>query len=131
MDEGMSVIDERLHRLMARGFQFMQATNAAGAPEAVVGVRVHDDVLDVVQLRAENDVVAARMPADEANVLDPAVVLWRSSGHAASVLDELLDVPDGGSARRPSSPTCPGGSAPPSAELPRSVHLEIGERESW
>lgn len=96
--ETTSAIQERLRRLIARGFQFIHPTGPEGTLEAVVGVRVHNNVMDVVQLHAENDVSAARMAPDEANLLAPKAVFWRSAGNVATVLDELLALPDTGAA---------------------------------
>ncbi len=86
--------DARLRQLVARGFQFMQSTDEDGEIAAVVGVRGHDDVIDVIQLRSEDYVVATRMPGDEENVLSPKRVSWSSSGDVCAVIDELLDLPD-------------------------------------
>lgn len=90
----MDKIQERLRRLVARGFQFIHPTGPEGTLEAVVGVRVHDNVIDVLQLHAENDVRAARMSPNEANVLAPKAAFWQSVGHVATVLDELRALPD-------------------------------------
>lgn len=86
---------ERLHELITRGFQFLHPTAADGSIQAVVGVRVHDDVIDLVQLHAENDVSATRMPVDEADIMAPKTVLWQIQGQVADVLDEVLSLPDG------------------------------------
>ncbi|WP_306999217.1 hypothetical protein [Amycolatopsis thermophila] len=87
-------IDDRLQDLITRGYQFVHPRDAKGAVIAVVGVRAHDAVIDVVRLNAEDDVVATRMPGDEDDILAPRTVLWRTSGAAGAVLDELLALPD-------------------------------------
>lgn len=84
----------KLGNLVDRGFQFVHPTGPDGAVEAVIGVRMHEDVIDVVHLRGSDDVTAARMSADEADILTPDAVLWQSSGDAAAVLDEVLALPD-------------------------------------
>ncbi|WP_433268045.1 hypothetical protein ACQPZF_03200 [Actinosynnema sp. CS-041913] len=84
----------QLRQLIARGFQFLHPRDARGELAAVVGVRAHDAVIDVVRLHTEDDVVAMRMPADEVNVLSPTRFSWRRRGPATSVLDELLELPD-------------------------------------
>ncbi|MBB5956429.1 hypothetical protein FHS29_003015 [Saccharothrix tamanrassetensis] len=84
----------QLRQLIARGFQFLHPRDARGELAAVVGVRAHDAVIDVVRLHTEDDVVAMRMPADEVNVLSPSKFCWRRRGPATSVLDELLELPD-------------------------------------
>ncbi|NIH77834.1 hypothetical protein [Amycolatopsis viridis] len=87
-------IDDLLQDLIARGYQFVHPRDAKGAVIAVVGVRAHDSVIDVVRLNAEDDVVATRMPGGEEDILAPRTVLWRTSGAAQPVLDELLALPD-------------------------------------
>jgi len=89
-----ATIDDRLQDLITRGYKFVHPRDAAGAVIAVVGVRAHHSVIDVVRLNAEDDVVATRMPGDEADILAPNTVLWRSEGNAGPVLDELLSLPD-------------------------------------
>ncbi|GAA3847206.1 hypothetical protein GCM10022243_11630 [Saccharothrix violaceirubra] len=84
----------QLRQLIARGFRFLHPRDARGELAAVVGVRAHHAVIDVVRLHTEDDVVATRMPADEANVLEPSRFSWRRRGPATSVLEELLDLPD-------------------------------------
>lgn len=86
--------ERRLLDLVDRGYQFVHPTDSAGAVRAVVGVRVHDTVIDVVKLHAENDVVATRMPAGEVDILAPRKVLWQRAGHVTKVLDELLALPE-------------------------------------
>ncbi len=86
--------DVRLRELIARGFQFIHAHDEHGELVSVVGVRAHHNVIDVVQLRGEDDVVAARMPGDEQDVLAPSRVAWQTVGEASSVLDDLLGLPD-------------------------------------
>jgi hypothetical protein len=86
--------DERLAELVSRGFRFMHPRNPDGHVVAVIGVRTHHNVTDVVWLRGEDDVVATRMPADEPNYLTPTRITWRSAGPAGEVLSELLRLPD-------------------------------------
>lgn len=90
----VSATGARLRELVARGFQFVHPRDAAGHVVAVVGVRVHHNLADVVQLRAENDVLATRIPAGERDVLAPSTVLWQHSGEACRVLDAMLELPD-------------------------------------
>ncbi|QRP46359.1 hypothetical protein [Amycolatopsis sp. FDAARGOS 1241] len=87
-------VETGLQELMSRGYQFVHQTDASGEVEAVVGVRVHDNVVDVVRLNAEDDVVATRLPGTEDNVFAPEKWLWRRSGDAAGVLTEVLALPD-------------------------------------
>lgn len=86
--------DVRLRRLMAKGFQFMQSTDSRGELQALVGVRGHDNVIDVVRLESEDHVTATRMPSSEENVLTPSTVWWQSSGEVCEVVDQLLELPD-------------------------------------
>ncbi|WP_033290098.1 hypothetical protein [Amycolatopsis jejuensis] len=87
-------IEHGLQQLIARGYQFVHPTNERGEVQAVVGVRVHDDVVDVVRLNAEDDVEATRLPGGEENIFEPVTWLWRSRGEAGEVLDEVLSLPD-------------------------------------
>lgn len=86
--------DAWLRELVARGFQFLHPCDDSGEVMAVVGVRAHDSVIDVVRMHSEDDVVATRMPGDEENVLTPSRVTWQSTGEVCDVLEELLSLPD-------------------------------------
>ncbi len=88
------IYSRQLRLLVERGFRFVHPTDASGELAAVVGVRIHHDVIDVVKLRSETDVSAMRMPADEPDVMAPRRVLWQSSGAVTRVLDEVLSLPD-------------------------------------
>lgn len=92
--EASTSTDLRLAQLVAKGFQFMHPRNPEGHVVAVIGVRAHHNVIDVVWLRGEDDVVATRMPGDETNFLTPSRITWRSAGTAGEVLTELLGLPD-------------------------------------
>lgn len=90
----MCDITERLRKLIALGYRFVHPRNAGGHVVAVTGVRTHHDVIDVFQLYGENAANAARMSCDEADILSPRSVMWRTSGNAADVIDELIGLPD-------------------------------------
>ncbi|GAB3485677.1 hypothetical protein [Amycolatopsis cihanbeyliensis] len=83
-----------LRRLINSGYRFVHPRDADGEIVAVVGVRAHHTVVDVVRLDAEDEVTAARVPGDEENVLEPVTVLWRSSGAVGDVVGELLALAD-------------------------------------
>jgi hypothetical protein len=85
-----SSTDLRLAELVSRGFRFMHPRNPDGHVVAVIGVRAHHNVIDVVWLR----VVATRIPGDETIFLTPSRIIWRSAGAAGEVLAELLGLPD-------------------------------------
>src|SRR3569833_886471 len=87
-------IETGLQELVARGYQCVHPADERGEVLAVVGVRVHDDVVDVVRLNAEDDVVATRMPGTEDNIFEPERWLWRRRGEGAQVLTEILSLPD-------------------------------------
>ena len=89
-----STTDLRLAELVAKGFRFMHPRNSDGHVVAVIGVRAHHNVIDVVWLRGEDDAIATRMPGDETNFLTPTRIAWRSAGAAGEVLSELLGLPD-------------------------------------
>jgi hypothetical protein len=90
----VTTVADQLRNLVARGFRFIHPRTGEGELVAVVGVRAHHQVVDVVEVRTETDVVATRMPADEENVLAPTDVLWQTTGPARTVLAELLTLPD-------------------------------------
>jgi hypothetical protein len=90
----VTTVADQLRNLVARGFKFIHPRTGEGQLVAVVGVRAHHQVVDVVEVRTETDVVATRMPADEENVLAPTDVLWQTTGQASTVLAELLTLPD-------------------------------------
>lgn len=87
-------MDARLIDLIDRGYQFLHPRDDAGSVVAIVGVRAHGSVVDVVQLNAEDDVAAFRVPGDETDILEPRKMLWRCRGNAHEVLDELLALRD-------------------------------------
>lgn len=89
-------ITDRLRRLIAEGFRFAHPRDSEGGLVAVIGVRAHHDVIDIVQLFGETDADAARIPGDEPDILYPRRVLWRDSGPALAVLDATLALPDPG-----------------------------------
>lgn len=87
-------LTEQLRALMALGFRFAHPRHPNGAIAAVVGVRAHDNVVDLVQLLGEHDADAARIPGDEPDILSPRHVLWRATGPAHTVLQQVLDLDD-------------------------------------
>ncbi|MDA3625855.1 hypothetical protein [Saccharopolyspora oryzae] len=87
-------ITNGLRALVARDFQFAHPRDADGGLVAVVGIRVHRGVFDILQLFGETDADAARVPGDEADVLFPSKVLWRTTGPAHDVINELLALSD-------------------------------------
>ncbi|MEV4596872.1 hypothetical protein AB0K15_05660 [Amycolatopsis sp. NPDC049253] len=94
MDHPPCDVESGLRALIARGYQFVHPSDATGEVLAVVGVRVHGDIVDVFRLDAEDDATATRMPADEENVFTPTTWLWRAAGPATRVLADLLALPD-------------------------------------
>jgi len=94
-----------LQELISRGYQFVHPRDENGEVLEIVGIRMHDNVVDVVRLSAEDDVIAMRVPGSEENILKPRQVLWHSSGPVASVLAETLALPED---RTPGSLLAPG-----------------------
>jgi hypothetical protein len=86
-------VDVQLRALVARGFRFVDPRDEHGEVLAVVGVRAHDDVVDVIELHGEDNAVATRMPPDQ-DILAPRRVFWREQGPASGVLAKLLFLPD-------------------------------------
>jgi hypothetical protein len=89
----MSDISEGLKALVARGFKFLHPRDSTGVV-AVIGIRPHHDVIDVVQLLGEQDATAVRMPGNEDDVLFPHTVLYRTSGSADQVISSFLALPE-------------------------------------
>ncbi|WP_249124252.1 hypothetical protein [Saccharopolyspora erythraea] len=87
-------ITDGLQALMSRDFQFAHPRDSAGTLVAVVGLRVHHNVIDIVQLYGEDDADAARIPGDEPDVLFPQTVIWRTSGRARDVIKQVLRLED-------------------------------------
>lgn len=92
--DGSGSVESRLMDLIDRGYRFIHPRDAEGAVVAVVGVRPHDAVIDILRLDAENDATALRIPAEEEDLMAPSRTLWRFHGDAGEVLDELLALPD-------------------------------------
>ena len=87
-------VDSRLMDLIERGYRFIHPRDDAGRVLAVVGVRAHHTVVDVLQIDGEDDVTAFRVSGDEHDILHPRRILWRCRGAAHDVLDELLALAD-------------------------------------
>lgn len=88
----MNEITDGLQALIARDFHFAHPRDSQGGLIAVVGIRAHHGVIDIVQLYGENDADAARVPGDEPDVLFPRTVLWRTTGAADEVISAMLDL---------------------------------------
>lgn len=86
-------VDAQLRALVRRGFQFVDPRDDNGDVLAVVGVRAHDDVIDVIELHGEDNAVATRMPPGQ-NVLAPRQIYWREQGPASVVMAKLLFLAD-------------------------------------
>src|SRR5699024_9063122 len=86
--------ESALQRLIECGYRFVHPRDDHGEIIAVIGIRVHGAVIDVIRLEGEDDVTALRVPGDEDNILEPQTVLWRSSGAVAAVIDDLLRLSD-------------------------------------
>ncbi len=100
----MNEITCDLQGLTACGFEFAHPRDAGGALVAVVGLRVLDEVIDVIKLFDEEDAEALRVPSDEADILFPGRVLWRAAGTSDEVIEEVLAL-DAASTRHHMQPT--------------------------
>ena len=85
--------ENQILELRARGFYFIDPRDEGGEVVAVVGVRAHDNVIDVVRLHSEDEAIASRVPSDE-DILAPTRVFWRQVGPVNVVLGEMLALPD-------------------------------------
>lgn len=94
LGDDMQEITDGLQTLIARDFNFAHPRDANGSLIAVVGIRAHRGVIDIVQLYDEDDAVAARVPGDEPDVLSPRTVLWRTTGSAREVIQDTLMLED-------------------------------------
>lgn len=92
-DPGASV-DSRLTDLIDRGYRFIHPRDDGGRVVAVVGIRAHHTVVDVLRIDGEDDVTAFRIPGDEQDILNPRTMLWCRRGAAHDVLDDLLALAD-------------------------------------
>lgn len=90
----MHQMSEGLRTLSARGFQFAHPRDDQGRLIAVVGIRVHHGVIDIMQVYSDHDAEAARIPDEEPDVLFPQMVLWRSTGTAHEVLEAITALAD-------------------------------------
>jgi len=85
---------QRLRMLRALAFLFARTRDNSGEVVALVGVRMHHGVVDVIQIYGEDDADAVRIPTAELNGETPGTVLWSTSGPPAEVIDAMLDLPD-------------------------------------
>lgn len=83
-----------LHDLIGAGYRFVHPRDAAGDVVAVVGIRAHGTVVDVVRIDGADDVTATRMPGDEQDVLAPDNALWQETGSVDEVVNSLLTLAD-------------------------------------
>ncbi|MER7012842.1 hypothetical protein ABT324_15605 [Saccharopolyspora sp. NPDC000359] len=85
----------RLRQLVARGFRLMPPIrDADGELMALVYVRPHGDIVDVVELRGEDDVRAARVSQEQGLSTSPTIAEWHAVGAACEVLDQVLALPE-------------------------------------
>ncbi|HJQ44954.1 MAG TPA: hypothetical protein VJ870_01350 [Amycolatopsis sp.] len=92
--ETKATVESRLMDLIGRGYQFIHPRDRDGGVVAVVGIRAHHTVVDVLRIDGEDDVTAFRIPGAEEDILNPRTILWRCRGEADEVLDHLLALPD-------------------------------------
>lgn len=94
-DEPRPDASARLRQLMARGFQLMPPVrDTAGELEALIYVRPKGDIIDVVELIAEDNVRAARVPRRGEISTEAGGAFWRTTGNVCQVLDEVLALPE-------------------------------------
>lgn len=89
--------------LRSLGFQFATNRDSGGVIGAVTGFRSHHGVIDIVQLYGEHDADAIRVPGDEPDVLFPRTTIWRTTGTANDVIDNLLELADPATEERTTS----------------------------
>lgn len=87
-------VDRGLLALRSLGFHFAATRDSGGVIVAVTGFRHHHGVIDIVQLYGEQDADAMRVPGDEPAALFPRATIWRTTGAANDVIDNLLGLAD-------------------------------------
>ncbi|GAA0523219.1 hypothetical protein GCM10011581_39070 [Saccharopolyspora subtropica] len=93
VEEHADESSRRLRELVARGFRLMPPVrDSNGELEALIYVRPQADVVDLVEVRAEDDARAARVRRHD-NHVGRSAVLWQTTGSTCSVLDEVLALP--------------------------------------
>lgn len=90
---GAGDISARLQAMRALHYEFATDQAPDGSIEALVGVRVHDGVIDIFELYGEDEATATRLPDSEPNIMLARTVLWHTRGTAYQVIDELLSLP--------------------------------------
>lgn len=84
-----------LRQLVLRGFQLMPPVrDGTGELEALIYVRPHGDVIDIVEVLAEDNVRAARVPRRGEIRTDDNAAYWRTSGAVIDVVDQVLALPE-------------------------------------
>ncbi|MGP4020766.1 hypothetical protein [Saccharopolyspora sp. 5N708] len=85
----------RLRQLVARGFRLMPPVrDTDGELMALIYVRPSGDIIDIVELRGEDDVRAARVSRGAHTLDDLSAAHWRTAGAACDVLDQVLALPE-------------------------------------
>ncbi|TDC88997.1 hypothetical protein E1161_22525 [Saccharopolyspora aridisoli] len=83
-----------LRQLVLRGFQLMPPVrDGTGELEALIYVRPHGDVIDIVEVLAEDHVRAARVPRRGEIRTDDNEACWRTTGTVVDVVDQVLSLP--------------------------------------
>jgi hypothetical protein len=93
MNGQLADITQRLQALRALNFHFAANRDTTGMVVALIGVHVHHGVIDIIAIYGENDADATRIPDDEVNILFPRTTLWRTTGSANHVIDNILRLP--------------------------------------
>ncbi|WP_093415951.1 hypothetical protein [Saccharopolyspora flava] len=84
-----------LRQLVLRGFQLMPPVrDGSGELEALIYVRPHGDVIDIVEVLAEDHVRAARVPRRGEIRTDDSAAYWRVAGGVIEVVDQVLALPE-------------------------------------
>jgi hypothetical protein len=87
-------IFQRLRHLRALAFYFARTRDDAGELVALVGIRMHHGVIDIIQIYSEYDAAAIRLPSTVLEDRRPDPPLWSASGPPEDVIDTLLGLPD-------------------------------------
>ena len=79
--------------MRALNFRFATNRDTAGMIVALIGVHVHHGVIDIIAIYGEHDADATRIPDNEVNILFPRTTLWRTTGSANQVINNILGQP--------------------------------------
>lgn len=117
-------VDDLLTAVVRDGFT-LRYCNGLALPTLVIGTYDWGAYVDLVVIRAIDDVVSARIPtAEVADIFAPEVMVWLYAGGAERALKALLDLPH---PTHPEAPTTPV-PAPAALQIPAAREAPVTVR---